>query len=116
MLIVKVTYCFSILAYYALCAPQAVILIYLTTIAKSSPQVNHKIYSEEDLLAIDSSPQGVVDQLAVETFSDVKGTAVLPPPSFNPSGETNNTIKILKSKFNCRQYKVNTEFTEFFQQ
>jgi hypothetical protein len=80
--------------YYALFALKAVILMYLTTIATSSPQVNHNIYSEEDLLAIDSSPKGVVDQLAVETFSDVKGTAILPPPSFKPSSETNNTIKI----------------------
>jgi len=47
-------------------------------------QVNQEIYSEEDLLAIDSSPEEVIDQVAVETVSDNKGTIVLPPPSFRP--------------------------------
>ena len=53
-------------------------------IAATSSQVNQEIYSEEDLLAIDSSPEEVIDQLAVESYSDGQGTVVLPPPSFNP--------------------------------
>ena len=54
----------------------------LSLIATISPQVNQEIYSEEDLLAIEE----VIDQLAVETFSDEQATVVLPPPSFNPTG------------------------------
>ena len=49
--------------------------------------MNQEIYSEEDLLAIDSSPEEVIDQLAVESYSDGQGTVVLPPPSFNPIGK-----------------------------
>jgi hypothetical protein len=56
----------------------------MTKVANSSPQVNRVIYSEEDLLAVDSSPQ--------KTFSDAQGTAVLPPPSFKPNGEKDFTI------------------------
>jgi hypothetical protein len=59
----------------------------LVTIATSSPQVNQEIYSEEDLLAIDSSPREVIDQLAVETVSDAQGTLLLPPPAFQPTGK-----------------------------
>ena len=65
---------------------KGVLIYHLLTISTSSPQVNHKIYSEEDLLAIDSSPHEVIDQLAVETFSDAQGTVLLPPPSFQPTG------------------------------
>jgi hypothetical protein len=64
-----------------------VLLFQLIARATSSPQVNHKIYSEEDLLAIDSSPSEVIDQLAVETVNDAQGTVVLPPPDFKPTGE-----------------------------
>ena len=56
-------------------------------IAATSSQVNHEIYSEEDLLAIDSSPEEVIDQLAVESYSDEQGTVVLPPPFFDPTGK-----------------------------
>ena len=59
----------------------------LSLISTISPQVNQEIYSEEDLLAIDSSPGEVIDQLAVETFSDGQATVMLPPPSFNPTGK-----------------------------
>ena len=65
---------------------KGVLIFHLLTISTSSPQVNHKIYSEEDLLAIDSSPPEVIDQLAVETVSDAQGTFVLPPSSFQPTG------------------------------
>ena len=54
--------------------------------ASVSAQVNQEIYSKEDLLAIDSSPEEVIDQLAVESFSNAQGTRVLPPTAFNPSG------------------------------
>ena len=47
------------------------------------------------MLAIDSSPHEVIDQLAVEKFSDGQGAAVLPPPSFNPTGEKYLRIIIL---------------------
>merc|ERR1712123_127306 len=54
--------------------------------ASVSAQVNQEIYSKEDLLAIDSSHQEVIDQLAVESFSNAQGTRVLPPKASNPSG------------------------------
>ena len=66
---------------------KVVLIFYLIKIATSSPQVNQEIYSEEDLLAIDSSPHEVIDQIAVETASDAQGTILLPPPSFKPSGK-----------------------------
>ena len=75
---------------------KGVLLFFLIAISTSSPQVNHKIYSEEDLLAIDSSPHEVIDQLAVETFSDAQGTAVLPPPEFQPTGKRQSLIPIGK--------------------
>ena len=68
---------------------KGVLLFSLIAISTSSPQVNHKIYSEEDLLAIDSSPH-------VETFSDAQGTAVLPPPAFQPTGKRQSLIPIGK--------------------
>ena len=60
---------------------------YLTAIATSSPQVNQEIYSEEDLLAIDSAPHEVIDQIAVETVSDYQGNVLLPPRSYRPTGK-----------------------------
>ena len=79
------------------------LIIHLVTISTSSPQVNQEIYSEEDLLAIDSSPHEVIDQLAVETFSDAQGTAFLPPPSFKPTGEK---YFIINSIENIKIYAV----------
>ena len=77
--------------------PLKVFLIFhLVRLSTSSPQVNQEIYSEEDLLAIDSSPHEVIDQLAVETFSDAQGTAVLPPPAFQPTGKRQSLIPIGK--------------------
>jgi hypothetical protein len=66
------------------------LILYLVTTSTSSPQVNQEIYSEEDLLAIDSSPHEVIHQLAMETFSVAQGTILLPPPSFQPSGKGNH--------------------------
>ena len=34
-----------------------------------------------------AAPREVIDQLAVETAQGVAGSVVLPPPSFNPTGE-----------------------------
>ena len=68
----------------------------MVIITTSSPQVNQEIYSEEDLLAIDSSPHEVIDQLAVETFSNAQGTLLLPPPSFKPTGKRRSMICIRK--------------------
>jgi hypothetical protein len=74
----------------------------LFTITTSSPQVNQEIYSEEDLLAIDSSPHEVIDQLAVETVSDAQGALLLPPPAFQPTGKRQAMIFILKLYSSCR--------------
>ena len=91
MVIMKSRYHFLLLAkfnkiYHLKCF----LTLCLVTISTTSPQVNQEIYSEEDLLAIDSSPHEVIDQLAVETFSDAQGAAVLPPPAFMPTGKGNH--------------------------
>ena len=72
------------------------LIIHLLTISTSSPQVNQEIYSEEDLLAIDSSPHEVIDQIALETFSDAQGAVLLPPPSFQTTGKGQSMACILK--------------------
>ena len=57
------------------------------------PQVNQEIYSEEDLLAIDSSiNEEFIDQVAVESDNDI-AVAVLPPPSFIPTGKIQTGLK-----------------------
>ena len=75
---------------------QAILTFYLSQVANCSPQVNQEIYSEEDLLAIDSSPQEYIDQLAVETNREVQATVVLPPASFRPTGGITRYLKHYK--------------------